>query len=103
MRLDLSTAGGTNQGSIKKISEVVFNWHNTMNAKYGASVDKLFDIDYDNVRWKNTSEIEGLFTGMTTMPFDGGYDTEDSLVISQSDPLPCTVRAIIPRSDKTGR
>ena len=103
MRMDLNLPTGTTHGSIKKISEVVFSFHDTLNAKYGSSDTELFDIDWDNVRWKNTSKIEGLFTGDVVVAFDGGFDIEDTLLISQSDPLPCTVRAIIPRVEKTGR
>jgi hypothetical protein len=103
MRMDLNLQSGTTSGSIKKISEIVLSFHDTLNAQYGASETSLFDIDWTNVRWKNSSEIEGLFTGNVTVAFDGGFDVEDTLLISQSDPLPCTVRAIIPRMEKTGR
>ena len=103
MRMDVNLRDGTTHGSIKKISEIVFSFHDTLNAKYGSSITELFDIDWDNVRWKNTSEIEGLFTGDVTVAFDGGFDIDDTLIISQSDPLPCTVRAIIPRVEKVGR
>ncbi|KKK93791.1 hypothetical protein LCGC14_2689370, partial [marine sediment metagenome] len=90
-------------GSIMKMSEAVFSVHNTLNMKYGKSDTELFPIDWEDSRWKNTSEIEGLFTGMVTVALAGGFDTEDSLVLSQADPLPCTIRAIIPRLEKTGR
>ena len=103
MRMDVNLPTGTTHGSIKKISEIVFSFHNTLNAKYGSSDTELFDIDWDNARWKNSSEIEGLFTGDITVAFDGGFDVDDTLIISQSDPLPATVRAIIPRVQKTGR
>ena len=103
MRLDINLPTGTTHGSIKKIPEVSFNFHNTLNAKYGASVAALFDFDWDDPRWKNASEIEGLFSGLITVALDGGFDMEDTLVISQADPLPCVVRAIIPRMEVTGR
>ncbi len=103
MRMDLNLPTGTTHGSIKKIAEIAFSFHNTLNAKYGASETELFDFDWDDSRWKNTSEVEGLFTGIITAAAVSGFDIEDSLIISQSDPLPCTVRAIIPRTEKTGR
>ena len=102
-RMDLNLATGTTHGSIKKISEIVVSFHDTLNAKYGYSEKELFDFDWTNVRWKNTSEIEGLFSGDITAAFDGGFNVDDTMIISQSDPLPCTVRAIIPRIEKTGR
>ena len=103
MRLDMNLAGGTTMGSIKKIGEVVFSVHDTLNMQYGASDTELFPINWEDARWKNTSEIEGLFTGIVVVATDGGFDVEDDLVLSQSDPLPCTIRAIIPRVEKTGR
>ncbi len=103
MRMDLNLPSGITLGSIKKIHEVVFSFHNTLNAKFGSTDANLKDFDWTNVRWKNTSEIEGLFTGIIMGSPDAGFDTEDTLIISQSDPLPCTVRAIIPRIEKTGR
>lgn len=103
MDLNLNLRTGTSLGSIKKISEITVSFHDTLNAKYGSSEKELFDFDFDDPRWKNTSKVEGLFTGLVTVAFDGGFDTEDELVISQSDPLPCTIRAVIPRIEQTGR
>ncbi len=103
MRMDIATQGGTTHGSIKKTSEIIISFLDTAGAKYGASDAELFDFDFTETGLKNTSKIEGLFTGDIRAHFDGGFDTEDSIVISQSDPLPCTVRAIIMRTEKTGR
>ena len=103
MRMDVNTSTGTTHGSIKKISEMVISFKDTVGAKYGRNDENLFDIDFDAVGLKNTSKVEGLFTGDVTVNFDGGFDIEDSMVITQSDPLPCVVRAIIPRVQKTGR
>ncbi len=103
MRMDLNLPTGTTLGSIKKISELVLSFHDTLNAQHGTSETTLLSIDWDDVRWKNTSKIEGLFTGSVTVGFDGGFDVEDTILISQSDPLPCTLRAIVPRMEVTGR
>ena len=103
MRLDITTQGGTTHGSIKRTHELVVSFLDTVGAKYGASDTTLFDIDFDEAGLKNTSEIEGLFTGDVKVHSDSGFDIEDSIVISQSDPLPATVRAIIVRTEKTGR
>lgn len=100
MRLDVSTGEGTTHGSIKKIAEAVISFFKTLNARYGDGTD-TYDID-----WRK-EEVYGsppdLFTGDKTVSFDGGFSTEDTFIISGSDPLPCTVRAIILRTEKTGR
>lgn len=103
MRLDLSLPTGTTHGSIKQTTELVVSFHDTMGAKYGSSETELFDFDFTKTELNNTSKIEGLFTGDVREHFDGGFDIDDILVISQSDPLPCTVRAIVSRLKVTGR
>lgn len=95
MRLDITTAGGTTHGSIGHISEIVISFLNTLNAKYGSSLDDLKDIDWDS--------LTSLNTGDYVVPFDGGYGIDDTIYISGNDVFPCTVRAIIPRKEKTGR
>ena len=82
---------------------MIISLQDEVGPKYGKDDTHLFDIDFDRTCLKNTSKVEWLFTGDVTVPFDGGFDIDDSMVISQSDPLPCVVRAIIPRVQKTGR
>lgn len=103
MRMDVVFQTGATHGSIKKISELVISFHNAANVQYGRADTELFDIDFDDVALKNTSKITGLFTGDVPVHFDGGFDIEDSLVITQSDPLPCSVRAIVARLEQVGR
>ncbi|KKM15569.1 hypothetical protein LCGC14_1694770, partial [marine sediment metagenome] len=100
MRLDITTPKGTTHGSIKKISEIVVSFFKTGGARSGDGTD-TYDID-----WRTTEPYgtpPALFTGDKTLSFDGGFSTEDNIVISGSKPLPCTVRAIIARIEQTGR
>jgi hypothetical protein len=103
MRPDISGAGGTTHSSIVKVAEMGISFLNTMNAKYGTSDDKLFDINWTDARWKNNSEIAGLFTGDVVVSVDGGFSLDNNLIISGSDPLPCTIRCLVPRIERTGR
>ncbi len=103
MRMDISTRSGTTHGTIKKVPELVVSFKDTIGAKYGETDTTLFDFNFDEDGLKNTSKIEGLFTGDVTSHFDGGFDLEDDIIISQSQPLPCIVRAIVPRMDVMGR
>ncbi len=95
MRLDITTAGGTSHGSIGHIAEIVISFLNTLNAKYGSSLDDLKDIDW--------TSLTSLNTGDFPVPFDGGYSIDDVIYISDDGPFPCTIRSLIPRKDVTGR
>jgi len=95
MRLDITTAGGTSHGSIGHIAEIVISFLNTLGAKYGSTLDDLKDIDFDSSTSLNTGDV--------VVSFDGGYSIDDTIFISDNGVFPCTVRAIIPRKDKTGR
>jgi hypothetical protein len=100
-RIDISSAGGTTHGSIKKIPELVISFLKTLNAKYGASDSELFDIDWRSIEDYDSPPV--LFSGDKVVVLDGGFDIEAPIIISGDDPTPCTVRAIIARIEKTGR
>ena len=94
MRMDITTQGGTSHGSIKKTAEIVVSFYNTLDAQYGSDLDELKDVpDFDSE----------LFTGDVVLPFDGGFTLDGRLYISGNGPFTCTVRAIVPRTQKTGR
>jgi len=103
MRPDISGPGGITHGSLVKVPEMGISFLNAMNAKYGVDDDTLYDIDWTNAQWENNTEITGLFAGDVVVSVDGGFTLDNNLIISGSSPLPCTVRALIPRMDVTGR
>jgi hypothetical protein len=99
MRMDQSY-NGTSKGSIKKITEAVISFYETLNAQYGDGT-----TTYD-IKWRGTEPYTtppALYTGDKVVVADGGFDVEDPFEISGSEPLPCTVRCIIPRLEVTGR
>jgi hypothetical protein len=100
MRANLTSSRGSSAGSIMKTSEIVVSFFKTLNARYGDG-DTTFDIDWRTE--ENYDSPPDLFTGEKTLEFDGGLTTESRVIISGSDPFPCTVRAIILRTDKVGR
>jgi hypothetical protein len=100
MLLDLTTNEGSARGSKKMIYELVISLFASGGVSYGdgtttSTIDFRTTEDYDSP--------PNLFTGDKIVAFGGGFSTEDNIIISGSDPLPCTVRAIIPRVNKTGR
>jgi len=96
MRLDVNTQTGTTLGSIRNISKLDISFFATGNARFGDGID-TYDID-----WRTTEPYGSppdLFTGFKEAQFDGGFTTEMNIVISGSDALPCTVRAIVANID----
>ena len=101
MRLDITTRGGTTHGSIKRINELVLSLFESAGVQYGDG-NTTFDIDLR--RLEGYDMPTDLFTGDTdNLPGDSGFSTTDTIIISGSQPLPCTLRAIIARIEKTGR
>jgi len=101
MRADIVTQRGTTLGSTEAIPEIVLSLFASGNVNYGdGTTQRPIDFRTD----ENYNGPPDLFTGITEgLAFDGGFTMEKNVVISGSDPLPCTVRAIILRTDQTGR
>jgi hypothetical protein len=100
MRFDID-AQMTTKGSLKRFAEVVISFYESLNVQYGVDVDNLFKID-----WRTTEDYDsppGLFTGDKVVTHEGGFSVEDSIVLTGDDPVPCTVRAMVPRIDLSGR
>lgn len=93
VRADLNLADGNTKGSIKKITEVVISLLKAAGVSYGTDTDALRTIDSG----------AALITGDRVVVFDGGFDPEDSVLITGNLPLPCTVRALVYRGKVTGR
>lgn len=102
MRFDVSGQGGTSKGSIKKIREIVVSFFESRDAQYGPSLTELSDFD----GWRSNEPYDSppdLFTGDKVETFEGGFDREDPILISGNGPSPCTIRAIIARTEISGR
>jgi hypothetical protein len=100
MRFDAQIDGST-KGTVKNIGEVVLSFYQSGNVKYGPDSSNLRTID-----WRTTEAYgtpPALFTGDKVVSFEGGFDAEDSILITGSDPLPCTLRAMVLRTDLSGR
>lgn len=101
MRPDTATRSGTTHGSIMFIPEIVLSLFASGGVEYGDGTNQK-PIDF-----RTTEDYDGppaLFTGDTDpVVADGGFNKDMDIVISGSDPLPCTVRALILRAKKTGR
>ena len=104
MRLDVSGGMGTSQGMTKKITTVIVNFFKTLGTAYGTIRDGVTDMLY-NIEWRTTEAYDSppaLFTGQKELFVDGGFDTEDPIVLEGESPEPCVIRSIIVESDITG-
>ena len=100
MRFDLDIQG-TTKGSLKTFKELVISFYRSLNVEYGVDTDHLFNIDWRTEEPYGTPPA--LFTGDKVVVHEGGFDVEDSILITGDDPLPCVIRVMIPRIEITGR
>jgi hypothetical protein len=91
---NLETSEGTAQGQEKTISEVTLRLEDTRGVWVGSDEDHLDELQL------RTPEDEGdpiaLFTGDKEISIEDGYD-EGVVLIRNSDPIPVTVLAVIPK------
>jgi hypothetical protein len=96
MDLEIQGAGGSTQGARKKIHEAVVRFYKTLGAKIGSSSGNL-----DTIPFRTPSDLMGhppaLFTGDKVVTFPGGWDRHGYIRITQEQPLPMTVLAIVPK------
>jgi hypothetical protein len=98
MRPDLTIGGSTSKGSKLNITTAFVSFFQTLNAEVGDGTD-----DY-TIDWREDDALgspPALFTGDKEVIHDGGFDVEGNFIISGSDPMPCTVRAIVLRMEAT--
>lgn len=69
---------------------------------YGVHDDDMKLVNFDDPQWKNKSDIDGLFTGTVAVSVPDGFGINMPLQIITDEPLPATVRAMIPKIDVTG-
>ncbi len=100
MRMDRNTQTGTTHGSIQVVPTLVVSLFKSGGVSYGDGDDQTaidFRID------EPFGDQPALFTGDMVVTFDAGFNIDGNIVISGTTMLPCTVRAIIARTEKTGR
>jgi hypothetical protein len=96
---------GDSMGSNIHISELVISFHNSKGAKHGIKDTDLLDVNFADQRWvnSNSSDITGLFTGEIVASSKGNIDPLVPFMVAGNSMYPCTVRAIIARTERTGR
>ena len=91
--MEVPMATGTIQGKIKKIYNVTVRFFRTVGASVGTSSDNLDTVPFRDSSDKMDTAVP-LFTGDKTIEAQPKWDTEGSIIVEQSQPLPMTVVSI---------
>ena len=68
--------------------------------RYGVRDDDMKQINFTDPQWHNKCDIDGLFTGSVNVTVPDGFSVNMPLQIITDAPLPCVVRAMIPKVDR---
>lgn len=102
--LESGSADGTAQGKRKRIHEVVVRFHATLGAEVGAVLTE--GTVFDRIEFRaGAAAMDApppLFTGDKPVVFPQGWAREARVSIRQTQPLPCTIAAIMPRLSAGG-
>ncbi len=85
---------GSPSGIIKRVDEAIIKFYLTRGAKYGHSVDKLYEIDFKDPT-ANMNAQPTLFTGLKRVHMPTDYARECQIIIEQDKPWPCNILGII--------
>lgn len=94
MDLEAGSAEGTSQGKRKRTWNAVVRLYESLGCKIGPDEDNLDIIPFGPY---TMDETPPLFTGDKEIAFPGGYALGAHIMITQEQPLPLTVLAIMPR------
>lgn len=101
LRPEFGSATGTAQGKIKRIYEAVVRIHESLGFKIGN--EDVQDIVFFRNTNNNMNEPPPLFTGDKTVAFAAGYSKDSLVQITQEQPLPLNIIAIMLRMDTFDR
>ena len=104
LRQSVDDQQGTAQGKLGKITHLTMRLFKSLGGKYGENRQNLFDLGRLLVPQSlKTDVVAPAYTGDIDLPFDGGWTTESPIYITQEEPLPFTVVALLPSLEKGTR
>lgn len=101
LRLESGAAGGSAQGRIGRIWEIVARFERSVGGSYGPTISKQTGIPYREPLDPLPSRLE-LFSGDKMLPFEGEWDRDRYVTFKHSDPLPFTISALMPSIHVSG-
>jgi hypothetical protein len=94
--LDVGAADGASIGRQKRIDRAVVKFLDTLGAQVGFNEDHMDEVLFRSASAPmNSGPL--LFTGEKRVVFPKGWDTAARVMVVQTQPLPCTVAAVVPR------
>ncbi len=96
MRPVFSTTMGTTAASIVGVHKMGVSLHNSDGVFCGTDTGSLKAINISDVSLENSSDKDGLYTGVVDVSVEGGFNLDNNVRIVSDAPLPCIVRALIP-------
>lgn len=97
LRIEGGSATGTSQNKIKRVYKVAVRLNNSLGMKVGN--DDGLDTVYFRSSAMPTDRAPELFTGDKEIQFPAGYDKDAYIKITQEQPLPLEVIAIMPKTE----
>ena len=97
MRIEAGANDGTAMGKLQRINSVAVRLHNTVGGSVGPNLSEQDPIIYRTPEY-DMGASTGLFTGDTEpLHWQGTYSREARVFVTQPQPLPMTVIAIMPQ------
>ena len=96
MPVVLEYQSGSTAGKIGRVASVKVNFYKSLGTQYGINSSNLDDINfYEADEYADT--MMSVYTGWKNLPWLHGQTSEATIYLSQAQPLPLTVRAIVPK------
>lgn len=92
LNIDYQRQDGTAQGRLRSIANVTARLEYTKGGNIGVNDNDVQAIEYEQNNWGVTPD---LYTGDKKLTLTAGSDTEAHIVVTQTEPLPITVVALI--------
>jgi hypothetical protein len=96
-RVEVEIEGGSSQGTIKHITELVVRLADTIGLSFGQDADNLTPISFREADEAMDSQ-PALFTGDKIVKFPGDYAREGDFVLVHNQPLPMTILSVVAKA-----
>ena len=98
LHLEAGAQGGTAQGQVGRVWEMILRVQNALGGSYGTDVQQA-NGKMDPILYRQASEPAAdavpIFNGDIRIAFDGEWDRDRYMVIEHPEPLPFTLTALI--------